>query len=169
MSHHVQLCAPQAAYIVSHTAHAPKIMSKTIQVTLEKGKLLYQGNSENFMSSSVLESLIQTRHSNLDASQEHATGTLIEDVEEEKEKEKARLTGTEDPTSQAVNGTSSPPKAAKTPKKLIEDEARAVGRIGRSVWLEYVRATGGSLYWGLFLVALVTASLAPVAENGWIK
>ena len=60
-------------------------------------------------------------------------------------------------------------KKVKAPRKLVEDEARAVGRIGREVWKTYLQALGGKGYWTVFGLVLLLASLPPVVENGWIK
>lgn len=60
-------------------------------------------------------------------------------------------------------------KKVKAPRKLVEDEARAVGRIGRDVWKAYLQALGGKGYWTVFGLVLLLASLPPVVENGWIK
>jgi len=57
----------------------------------------------------------------------------------------------------------------KAPRKLIEEEKRAVGRIGREIWKTYILACGGGLYWTAFLVAMILAAASPVLENGWLK
>ena len=60
-------------------------------------------------------------------------------------------------------------KKFKAPRKLVEDEARAVGRIGREVWKTYLQALGGKGYWTVFGLVFLLSSLPPVVENGWIK
>jgi hypothetical protein len=146
----------------------PKVSLTAFQVALEKGKLTYQGGAENFLSSSIMEGLIQTKHQNLDAGEETAAETVIEEVAEnlEESKEEGEAIAADASTSAAAAETE---KKAKAPRKLVEDEARAVGRIGKSVWVEYVQGAGGAVYWGIFAVALISASLSPVAENGWVK
>ncbi|KIM26711.1 hypothetical protein M408DRAFT_330465 [Serendipita vermifera MAFF 305830] len=149
VSHHIQLCAPQAKYVVA----------------LERGKLLYQGSSSEFLRSPILETLIQSKHVNLDAGAEDVVET-IEDVAEGIEKTEA------EPAEQAVVATEAAggaPQKPKAPKKLIEDEARVVGRIGKDVWKAYMTSAGGAVYWSILTLALIFASLGPVAENGWIK
>jgi hypothetical protein len=67
--------------------------------------LLYQGNPEKFMSSSIMQSLIQTKYTNLDAGQEAATETLIEEVEDEtkgKDKDDDSAQGTDEPAPQVL-------------------------------------------------------------------
>lgn len=145
VSHHIQLCAPKAKYIVA----------------LEKGKLLYQGDANAFMQSSIIDTLVQSKHKTLDAGDEMTAETAIEEV----------LDAEKEPVKDAQESAQPvmTKKKEKAPRKLVEDEARAVGRIGRDVWKEYVGASGGKVFWGIFLLALVVASLSPVAENGWIK
>lgn len=69
------------------------------------------------------------------------------------------------------------------PRKLIEDEKRASGRIAWPVWRAYFTALGGPFWcktdwygWvaadqvGMFFVAaLATAMVVPVAEKGWLQ
>jgi hypothetical protein len=57
----------------------------------------------------------------------------------------------------------------KPPRKLVEEEKRAVGRIGRSIWETYIWACGNGWYWSIFLAVLIAASASPVLENGWLK
>ncbi|KAG8803549.1 hypothetical protein FRC16_004675 [Serendipita sp. 398] len=152
VSHHIQLVAPRANYVVA----------------LERGKLLYQGGAQKFMESSVITTLVQTRHGPIDAGEEKTVETAIEkedgQAEESTIEETTALDGPSD-TQEATPVLAKP----KTPRKLVEDEARAVGRIGKRVWVEYVQSAGGSVFWSIFVVALVLASLSPVLENGWIK
>jgi len=66
-----------------------------------------------------------------------------------------------------IDAEPSPKK--KGPRKLVEEESRAVGRIGRSVWETYIKACGGNPYWLIFAVLLLFAAASPVAENGWLR
>jgi hypothetical protein len=131
--------------------------------------LEYQGDSDAFLSSPVIEKLIQSKHvkpesENTDAS---AANDTVEDISQDLEESKAQgMAPTVETTMEEVQA---PVQSSKPPRKLVEDEARAVGRIGRGVWLEYIRGAGGPAYWSTFIFVLILASLAPVAENGWIK
>lgn len=60
-------------------------------------------------------------------------------------------------------------KERKTPRKLVEEEKRATGRISRDVWETYVRALGGWRFWSVFVLAAVLGALSPVVENWWLK
>ena len=57
----------------------------------------------------------------------------------------------------------------KKPRKLIDDEQRAVGRVSRRIWELYARAAGGAFYWTVFPLVLAIATLGPVFENGWLR
>ena len=114
------------------------------------------------MQSSIIDTLIQSKQKNVDAGGETAVETAIEEALDD-EKESAQ-DNTQDPTQSTETE-----KKTKAPRKLVEDEGRAVGRIGQAVWKEYLGASGGKVFWGVFILSLVIASLSPVAENGWIK
>ncbi len=62
-----------------------------------------------------------------------------------------------------------PVQKKKGPRKLVEEEARAVGRVDRTVWETYIKACGGVPYWLIFALAFVLAAVSPVAENGWLR
>lgn len=154
VSHHVQLCAPGASYVV----------------TLENGRVAFQGDRDSFLSSGVLSTLIQSGVA--DASDEHEE-TTIADVEELlPEKESSDDSGgpsSETTSTVAASETETKPEKRKAPRKLVEEEKRAVGHISKDIWMAYINACGGSYYWILFFVALLLAALSPVAENGWLR
>jgi hypothetical protein len=60
-------------------------------------------------------------------------------------------------------------KAKKHPRKALEDEPRAGGRVAWSVWKTYILACGSGWYWVLFALIFIAAALAPVMENGWLS
>ncbi|OSX61133.1 hypothetical protein POSPLADRAFT_1074834 [Postia placenta MAD-698-R-SB12] len=156
VSHHVQLCTPGASYIVA----------------LDNGRILYQGDRDNFKTSGVLSTLVQTGAT--DPADEQ-TETAVADIEElvpEKETPDSNDETTSETTSTTATATAQPetkPEEKKAPRKLVEDEKRAVGRISKDIWLTYINACGGYIYWILFALALALAALSPVAENGWLR
>jgi hypothetical protein len=131
--------------------------------------LEYQGDPGAFLLSPMMEKLIQSKHikpesENPDSS---AANDTVEDFSQDLEESKEQgMAPTVETTMEEVQA---PVKNSKPPRKLVEDEARAVGRISRGVWLEYIRGAGGPAYWTVFILVLILASLAPLAENGWIK
>jgi hypothetical protein len=116
-----------------------------------------------------MEKLIQSKHVKLESenTDEYAADDIVEDISQNLEESKEE--GMPPTVETAMEEVQAPVKNSKPPRKLVEDEARAVGRIGRGVWLEYIRGAGGPAYWSVFILVLILASLAPVAENGWIK
>ncbi|KAI0062503.1 ATP-binding cassette transporter [Artomyces pyxidatus] len=147
VSHHVQLCTPGASYIVA----------------LDNGRVLYRGDRDTFKASGVLSTLVQsgaTDPTDTVATEEGATLTESEHVASSSEP-------VYDTSLAAVETDVKVEK--KAPRKLIEDEARAVGRISLDVWVTYIRACGGNWYWLLFGVVMVLAAVGPVAEKGWLS
>ncbi|KAJ7635025.1 multidrug resistance-associated ABC transporter [Roridomyces roridus] len=121
VSHHVQLCAPGAAYVVA----------------LDNGRVQFQGGREEFRSSGVMAGLVQSTTAN----EEEQTDAALE----------------------------TPAKEKAPPRKLIEEEARAIGRVAKDVWLTYIKACGGAAFWALFIFIFVAAAVGPVLENGWLS
>ncbi|KAG6899520.1 hypothetical protein C0995_005779, partial [Termitomyces sp. Mi166 len=142
VSHHVQLCAPGASYIVA----------------LDNGRVTFQGDREAFQSSGVIRTLVQS-------TDEGALDSKEEEVLEED------LTKTEanSESSSTIAPVSEVKAEKKKPRKLIEEEKRAVGRIGRDVWETYIQACGNVWYWMIFGVVLIIGSISPVFENGWLR
>ncbi|TFK68805.1 multidrug resistance-associated ABC transporter [Pluteus cervinus] len=146
VSHHVQLCAPGASYIVA----------------LDNGRVDYQGNREKFQSSGVMARLVQSVETA--PAEKDEPEPVLDRVSAEKTDHHS------DTSSTAASTSASEAKPEqKKPRKLIEEERRAVGRIGRDIWLTYVRACGDHWYWALFALALLVATLSPVADNAWIQ
>ncbi|KAJ7104459.1 multidrug resistance-associated ABC transporter [Mycena belliarum] len=142
VSHHVQLCVPAAAYIVA----------------LDNGRVQFQGNREDFQASGVMSGLVQSTTANDEDQTETALEAVPAAVLPQGE-------GSQDSQSTALPAT---PKEKNAPRKLIEEEARAVGRVARDVWATYIKACGGPWYWALFVSVFVLAALGPVLENGWV-
>ncbi|KAJ7598811.1 multidrug resistance-associated ABC transporter [Mycena floridula] len=142
VSHHVQLCAPGANYVLA----------------LDNGRVSYSGSSAGFQSSGVIRSLVQSTTDNK------------EDIEVE---EQLDVVAQEDSSPSSETSTLAPPVAVKVDKKpvrkLVEEETRAIGRIGKDVWKTYISAAGTKWYWILFGLAFGLAAVNPVLENGWLK
>lgn len=151
VSHHVQLCAAGASYIVA----------------LDNGRVQFEGSKDAFYNSGAITSLIQSTQAEgepqvdkdetqmLEAAQE---SILAEDPEPQSE------------TSSTLASTSPSIKLERKPaRKLVEEEKRAVGRIGRDIWKSYFWACGNGWYWTIFIFFLIVASASPVLENGWLR
>jgi ABC-type glutathione transport system ATPase component len=162
VSHHVQLCAPGASYIVA----------------LENGRVLYKGDRDGFQSSGAMQSLAHSgavESTGRDEAETVVRGSNVELLLGDKDDGGGSSTpNTEIPSeNDSLGGVTSvdenPAQKNKGPRKLVEEEARAVGRVGRTVWEGYVKACGGVPYWLIFALAFILAAVSPVAENGWLR
>ena len=162
VSHHVQLCAPGASYVVA----------------LENGRVLYKGDRDDFQSSGVMQSLAHSGA--VESTGRDEAETVVREPDEELllgEKDDgggSSTPNTEIPSeSDTLGGVTSidenPAQKKKGPRKLVEEEARAVGRVGRTVWETYIKACGGVPYWLIFALAFLLAAVSPIAENGWLR
>ncbi|WWD20306.1 hypothetical protein CI109_104782 [Kwoniella shandongensis] len=165
VSHHTALVSPGAAYIV----------------TLENGDVKFSGTRDDFVASGLL--------AKLDEEDQKAKPTEAEQKEEKTVEENTIKpthksvvslsgVGASEPGSETsslapedemtlINSTSD--LKSKPPRKLIEDEKRARGRIAAVVWKTYFAALGGPVWWIFFLLALAIAMVVPVAEKGWLE
>jgi hypothetical protein len=158
VSHHVQLCAPGAKFIVA----------------LDNGRVEFSGDYDTFHKSTVMKSLVQ---SSATESMDDKDEKLVEGIAEEEmdDGKSTRSRSEANPQSSSAstlagNGIASDSKTEKKkPRKLVEEETRAVGRIKRDVWETYFKACGGGLFWFLFIFIMVAAAITPVLENGWLK
>ncbi|KAG6333895.1 hypothetical protein ID866_5197 [Astraeus odoratus] len=181
VSHHVQLCMSGASYIVA----------------LDNGRVIFQGDREAFQASDVVGILVHSGGDSEEKGKDKdkvdqdkeamvpdaSTSTIPAiTVEEVANAELGDATGATTPAeTEAISETSSTafaqedaaksdkPKERKVPRKLIEEEKRAVGHIRREIWETYIRALGGWQYWSIFVLALILGALSPVLENWWLK
>ena len=161
VSHHVQLCAPGASYIVA----------------LDNGRVQFQGDSDEFRTSGAMNSLVQSGQADDKDYKEAMPAVTVEEVIPEtlQPDSPSNSDGDTGPNSETSStavttvASESKPEQKKAPRKLVEEETRAVGRISRNVWKTYILACGAQWYWSLFLVIVVLAAISPVAENWWLK
>lgn len=160
VSHHVQLTVPGAAYVVA----------------LNNGQLTYAGNPEGFRSSGVMQSLAQSTDPDTKKAEEAVSSPVKETIEDtlaepgdSEGSSDSELSSTAAATSTAADSQTLQSPKKKKPRKLVEEEARAVGRIRRDVWTAYITASGGKLFWALSIVVLLVAAGTPVVSNGWLR
>ncbi|KAF9459133.1 multidrug resistance-associated ABC transporter [Collybia nuda] len=146
VSHHVQLCTPGASYVVA----------------LDNGRLQFQGDRELFQSSSVMRNLVHSTDLT-GGGEDTVTGPGGVTRVKELNLDITSTSGTVTPEPSLIKSEK------REPRKLIEEEKRAVGLISRDVWRTYFKACGNGWYWSLFLLVVFVASLSPVLENGWIR
>ena len=148
VSHHVQLCATGASYIAA----------------FDNGRVLFEGSKEDFYSSGIMKTLVQSTEfsGEINDKEEKVTSTRGK---------KTVLAEEKDPSSESspTIASSIPASNKKPVRKLVEEEKRAVGRIGRDIWETYIQACGNVWYWLLFIAFLIIASVSPVLENGWLR
>ncbi|OXG63652.1 ATP-binding cassette transporter [Cryptococcus neoformans CHC193] len=166
VSHHTALVSPAAAYIVA----------------LENGDVKFSGTREEFVASNLIDELdeedAQARPTDSEQKEEK---TVEENSTKIANKSVLSLSGacaeSEAPDSETSSLAPEDDKTIvsstlgvkqKTPRKLIEDEKRARGRITWIVWKTYFSALGGPIWWSLFILSLAMAMLVPVAEKGWL-
>lgn len=142
-SHHVQLCVSGASYIVA----------------LDNGRVQFEGSRDSFQSSAIMRALV------------HSVDTAdSKDQVPEASKEMVAEDQASELSSTATAASPSEIKVEKKPpRKLVEEEKRAVGRIGQEIWATYVWACGNAWYWAIFAAVLIAASISPVLENGWLR
>ena len=154
VSHHVQLCAPDAAYIVA----------------LDNGQVQFSGSKDDFYTSGVLRTLIQSTSSRTDKEDDGEEKKELEQHEKEiLGSEESQSVSEADATAIASQSSSVKAPERKAPRKLVEEEKRAVGRISSDIWALYLKACGGKWYWAWFIIILVLCSLNPVIANGWLQ
>ncbi|KAK1224806.1 hypothetical protein PQX77_012290, partial [Marasmius sp. AFHP31] len=141
VSHHVQLCAAGANYIVA----------------LDDGRVKFQGDYTTFQGSEVMRSLVQ---STVDVKAYETEEQVVEPNPQDTEDHSESAT---------LKAPSSDIKAKKAARKLVEDEVRAIGRVDKDVWTTYFSACGRYWYWILFGATFLVGALTPVAENGWLR
>ncbi|KAG9126425.1 hypothetical protein FRC07_003485 [Ceratobasidium sp. 392] len=170
VSHHVQLVAPGASYVVA----------------LDNGRVLFAGLQAEFIGSDVMKGI--SHSTDADANQPAPEETTIEEAANQVHESSSSDNGSgaesdaatlvkshrlEESDLEASSSTATVPADSttvkKTPRKLIEDEARAVGRVKKEIWQTYFNACGSYIYWTLFSIILLAGSLTPVLENGWLR
>ncbi|QRW05470.1 ABC transporter [Ceratobasidium sp. AG-Ba] len=173
VSHHVQLVAPGASYVVA----------------LDNGRVLFAGSQINFIGSDVMKSI--SHSSDADTNQPPEEITIEEAANQPKDSSSSSSSSSSESGSESdaatlvkshklektdteigSSSTPIPPDSTvvkKAPRKLIEDEARAVGRVKKEIWQIYFQACGSYIYWTLFCLVLIGGSLTPVLENGWLR
>jgi hypothetical protein len=156
VSHHVQLCAPGASYVVA----------------LDNGRVQFQGDGHAFQASGVMDGLVQSGQSQPAGSNSEAALAAVEEASPAVSSMQLSAASTIELSSDTISTeVSAELKLArkKVPRVLVEEEKRAVGRVNRNVWITYILAFGSPWFWCVLSGVLVLAALSPVAENWWLK
>lgn len=159
VSHHIQLLAPAASYIVA----------------LDNGDVLYAGDQAGFVAGGHMreieadikaEETPAVEKDEQDLIDAKADNKLLKIAEAEPNSETSSITevGTEGGDT-AVEGTASVDVKKKAPRKLVEDEVRQTGSIAWKTWKTYLNAQGAWLYWMLFIISVLVGATPPIWEN----
>ncbi|KAH8833430.1 multidrug resistance-associated ABC transporter [Flagelloscypha sp. PMI_526] len=144
VSHHVQLCAPGATFVLA----------------LENGGANFIGDGKSFINSPVMKSLVKAHDEQLGEHEQEAA---------QEQEEAAAATGEIEQLADTVEKDTGKEKEKRAPRKFSSDEERAIGRIARAVYKLYLTSLGGVFYWTLFAVMYGLAALGPVAVNSWLR
>ncbi|TIB84058.1 multidrug resistance-associated ABC transporter [Wallemia mellicola] len=149
VSHHIQLVGQAADNVI----------------VFDNGQMMYTGSAEDFHGSELYTNLISSM-STIDNEEEMYEAELSSGSDDDSEKTVSENKERRD--SQEKSQTSSSGTIEqKTPRKLIQDETRAVGRVSKDVYLTLLKSMGGRMYWSLFTSMFVLAAVSPMVEN-WI-
>ncbi|KAG2008510.1 ATP-binding cassette transporter [Coprinopsis cinerea AmutBmut pab1-1] len=151
VSHHVHLCSSDAAYIVA----------------LDNGRVVFDGDRDSFNRSGLIKTLGQTTHGGEKDDLEEKK--LLVDIEEKVLGHGEGVQQESNSTAESTHGSDGQKKEKKPPRKLIEDEVRAVGRIKKDVWAMFFQACGSPWFWSLFVLVFVLAAVSVVVENNWLR
>jgi ABC-type multidrug transport system fused ATPase/permease subunit len=96
------------------------------------------------------------------------TGSLVDILKAEAGDEDS---GTIEVASTADEGQTedAAPVAKATPKKLIEEESRETGRVKKTVYLSYLKASGGFPFWTLVVLVYLLSQTLTVSRSWWVR
>ncbi|KAG8756217.1 hypothetical protein FRC12_010638 [Ceratobasidium sp. 428] len=148
VSHQVQLILPGASYVVA----------------LDNGRVLFSGPQTQFADTSVAQSITYSFKVE-DAHNDNQPPDELGEKQTDIENLNPVADSTKNPSEQAEQTA----RIQKAPRKLIEDEARAVGRVKKEIWTTYLTACGSYVYWTVFLSVMLGGAMAPALTNGWLR
>ncbi|KAJ7598846.1 multidrug resistance-associated ABC transporter [Mycena floridula] len=147
VSHHVRLCAPGASYVVA----------------LEQGGVLFSGTSKTFERSGIMRRFVQSTLLDPQDIAAHLASML------EHEQATPMYDSSFNFPPPLVRSNSKLESEREPPRRFVEEEKRAVGRIRRGVWATYFSRAGNPWYWRSFCLVFGLAAIMPVVENGWLE
>ncbi|KAF8178262.1 multidrug resistance-associated ABC transporter [Pholiota molesta] len=151
VSHHIQLCAPGASYVVA----------------LDNGSVRFEGSKEGFNQSGVFKSLINSSADAVEDSRpaNNSSDTVVELKGGQPMESQSQISTGSIRVSLQASGSKS---ENKRPHKLAQDEKRAQGRVSRDIWELYLSACGNRWYWISFVAIFIAAAVGPVLDRGWL-
>ncbi|KAH0538545.1 hypothetical protein FGG08_004878 [Glutinoglossum americanum] len=143
ITHHATLCLPRTSYAV----------------TLGHGTVEHAGRVDELKKSGSLKDILRLE-AEAEAAAKQTDEPATGDAEEPEIKKLSRRV-----TSDINADAATKPK----PKKFVEDEHRETGGIGKAIYLEYLRASGGLFYWAACLIVCIGISATTLLESWWMK
>ncbi|PMD48915.1 hypothetical protein L207DRAFT_505926 [Hyaloscypha variabilis F] len=140
VTHHVSLCLPRTKYAVSLSS---------------QGTIKHAGLVEELKKTGSFEDMLM-------AEQEENTNEATKNGESSGTAAKGKASG-----SATKHVESKYPKLP--PKKLVKDEHRESGSVKRSVYSDYLKATGGVPFWTLVILFYVIAQGLTLGRSWWIR
>jgi ATPase subunit of ABC transporter with duplicated ATPase domains len=144
VSHAIKMIVPVAAHVV----------------ILENGDLKFSGDADAFVAAGHLEELDESI-----APQESLVENQLSDVDSTEKATSSMQSAKKAAEIQGMSNGESHPVPKKTPRKLVEDEARSTGGIALSTWKVYFRAQGSPLFWAGFIFVIIIGACPPLWEN----
>jgi hypothetical protein len=166
-------------------------------VALENGDVKFSGTREDFVECGLMKELDADENKPMESPIEELKQSDLQNpalkrvaslggVKEASEpnSETSSIAPEDELTLAGSSDSDSDAKKAKAPRKLIEDEKRATGRIAWAVWRTYftvsstqnemsraemAQALGGKVWWPIFILSLVMSMVVPLAEKGWLQ
>lgn len=143
VTHHVSLVLPRAKYAVRLGA---------------RGTLEHAGLTEELRQTGSFEDILKMEESTINVT-DTETGASSE----------VTLQDPLPSSTVPVVADETPTPAKPTPKKLVEDEYREVGGVKKSVYVDYLNATGGIPFWTFVFVIYIVAQSLSMGRSWWIK
>jgi ABC-type multidrug transport system fused ATPase/permease subunit len=99
------------------------------------------------------------------------TGSLTEilNADDGDESSTSTLIASEATSDQTANGNAPGPVVKAPPKKFIEEEARETGSVKRSVYAQYLKASGGFPFWTLIVLIYILSQSLTLGRSWWVK
>lgn len=150
------------------------------QVALENGSVKFSGEASGFLQSEHFKDLAGGREEDeaVDAAKANQSrgkpkNKAVQALQEPKPRSGVTSSASSvselDTETESESESEDEKEPEKTPKKLIEDETRAVGHVGYDVWFLYLKSSGGLLFWAAFVASFLGAKVLDVLETWWLR
>ena len=146
--------AKRTRVLVTHSLH---VLDKLDYIyVMDHGEIIEHGTYEDLMANSIVFSRIVDEYGNAESdSDDEDSGVATRKSARRALDDMTKI----EPISEEGNATKADEKKATTTAGLMQQEERELGSVNWSVYATYMKAAGG-LYWGPFLLALLTLNQA---------